>query len=230
MTIVLSAIPSRSTSSRISPTHASTSTMLSAQLPPFEGLEGLRIASREGHGKERPVVQEEGGILLREHTELLHGGPLVALVHLPVLLLAPLLAGLDADLVELAVPGLDTHDHVARVGDEVVVQGEGLRSRPIGSHPASDVGLLGLGVHQAELRLLMDRELGVLEALLVCEGLPDVTHVPLAHVGGGVAGRRVAPRRWSPLPVVKPSSPPASPSLRRLRFERAGARSGTRPA
>ena len=42
-------------------------------------------------------------------------------------------------------------------------------------------------VHEGELPLLVNGELGVHEALLVCPGLFDVSHMPLTHMRGVIA-------------------------------------------
>ena len=76
------------------------------------------VVGHEGERKQRPVVQEERLMLLGQRAKLFERVALVALIHLAVFLLRPLLARLQIDLVQLAVTNLDAGWHVARVGHE----------------------------------------------------------------------------------------------------------------
>ena len=73
---------------------------------------------------------------------------------------------------------------MACVGDEVLVQGEGLWSGSVRSDASSEVGLLGFGVHQGKLGLLVNRKLGMHETLVVGVSLFNFSHMPFAYMGG----------------------------------------------
>ena len=84
-------------------------------------------------------------------------------------------------LVQLAIALLHASDHVTGIGYEGLVQGVGLELG-IRIDSADSIRVLRVLVHDGQLTLLVNGELGVHKALVAGIGLLDISQVPFANM------------------------------------------------
>ena len=133
----------------------------------------------------RPVLKEERRILRSDAFQLLQRLPLIAFVHLFVFGLRPDLTGLHVDLAgEAACFGFDARDQP--IGFEPLIhhQHAALTAGVKAEHVIRFHSFAG---HQAQLYLLMQREGGPVETLIMGIGFFDIALVPFPNMRGVIA-------------------------------------------